>query len=91
MYITGYSLKAPNSTTVSNFIGNLYNNIDMVDKYLDLPKKAGHLLHIDKFDSKFFKFNKDQINGLDIQTRLLLETTYEALIDSGIKKIQIII
>ena len=91
MYITGYSIKAPNSNNISEFIKKLYDNINLSDKskrypkkYNDLPEFAGHLNNLEYFDNVFFKFNKKSLSGLDIQTRLLLEVTYEALLDANI-------
>jgi len=53
-----------------------------VQGYLDLPDRAGHLNEVNKFDAHFFKYNKPQTDGLDVQTRLLLECTFEAIQDA---------
>ena len=88
VFITGYSLRAPNSNNVKEFYQNLKNNTDMTSKskryneQLDLPKKTGTLNNIEKFDNEFFKFNINQVDKMDPSIRLLLEITHEALLDS---------
>ena len=44
----------------------------------------GKLKHIDKFDGLFFGIMDTMGDTIDPQSRILLETTYEAIIDSGI-------
>ena len=48
-----------------------------------LPKKNGKLKDLSKFDAEFFGVHPKQANTMDPQLRLLLEVTYEAIIDSG--------
>ncbi len=44
----------------------------------------GKLKNIDKFDGSFFGIMADIGDNLDPQIRILLETTYEAIMDAGI-------
>lgn len=50
---------------------------------MGLPEKTGNLLNIDKFDAAFFSINSKQSNFMDPQSRMLLEVTYECIIDAG--------
>lgn len=91
LYISGYSGRFPDCDNALKLFYNLNNKVDCVnaskrypDGYLGLPKRAGHLLEIDKFDNMFFKMNKTHVEGMDIQIRLLLEVVYEALVDSNL-------
>jgi fatty acid synthase len=57
--------------------------ISITPGYHGLPKRGGKLKDISKFDAAFFGVHGKQANGMDPQLRLLLEVTYEALIDAG--------
>lgn len=48
-----------------------------------LPRKMGQLKDISKFDSKFFGVHHKQAHLLDPQARILLESTYESIVDAG--------
>ena len=48
-----------------------------------LPKRSGKLKDISKFDATFFGVHPKQANGMDPQLRMLLEVTYEAIVDAG--------
>uniref|UniRef100_A0A1I7ZWW4 Fatty acid synthase n=1 Tax=Steinernema glaseri TaxID=37863 RepID=A0A1I7ZWW4_9BILA len=50
----------------------------------DLPKRHGKLPDLKKFDAQFFGVTPKQANFMDPQVRLLLEVTWEAMIDAGI-------
>lgn len=91
--ITGYSGKFPNSGDIHEFWEKLRSGTDLVGPskryppgYLGLPNRAGHLNDdvIDRFDMSFFKLNKKQTDGIDPQTRMLLECTVEALQDANV-------
>lgn len=49
----------------------------------NLPDRNGKMPNLDKFDSDFFGIPESEVNFIDPQERLLLEQTYEALIDAG--------
>ena len=87
--ISGYSGRFPDCPDVQSLYRRLRNGDDCVgpskrtpDGYLGLPSRAGHLLDIDRFDSRFFQLNKAHVDGMDIQIRMLLEVVYEALVDA---------
>jgi len=48
-----------------------------------IPKRFGKLKDLTKFDASFFGVHPKQANGMDPQLRILLEVTYEALLDAG--------
>jgi len=48
-----------------------------------VPKRCGKLKDLTKFDASFFGVHPKQANAMDPQLRMLLEVTYEALVDSG--------
>lgn len=39
--------------------------------------------NLDKFDAEFFGIPESEVNYIDPQERILLEGTYEAIIDAG--------
>lgn len=49
----------------------------------NLPGRNGKMPNLDKFDSEFFGIPESEVNYIDPQERLLLEATYEAIIDAG--------
>ena len=50
---------------------------------LGLPKRSGKLKDLTKFDAAFFGVHHKQANTMDPQLRMLLEVTYEAIVDAG--------
>ena len=49
----------------------------------EVPARTGKLYNIDKFDASFFGIHNKQAQSMDPQARMLLEKTYEALVDAG--------
>jgi len=49
----------------------------------EIPARAGKLYSIDKFDASFFGIHNKQADSMDPQCRMLLEKTYEAIVDAG--------
>ncbi|XP_013396069.1 fatty acid synthase [Lingula anatina] len=90
--ISGLSCRLPESENVQEFREHLLNGDDMVtedDRRWEpglhgLPRRNGKLKELRKFDSTFFGLNPKQANVMDPQLRILLEVTYEALVDAGI-------
>lgn len=50
----------------------------------EVPKRMGKVDDLDKFDADFFGFGHREAHAMDPQTRILLEHTYEALLDAGV-------
>jgi fatty acid synthase len=61
---------------------NLINHIFCID-HPKLPKFTGKVPNISKFDASFFGIDYKQAHIMDPQGRLLLERTYEAIVDAG--------
>ena len=48
-----------------------------------MNSRMGRVRNIDKFDGSFFGFLHTIANEIDPESRILLETTYEAIVDAG--------
>jgi fatty acid synthase, animal type len=90
--ISGTSGRFPNADNVADFAHSLYNKIDMVDdtekrwKHTnpEIPRRYGKINRMEKFDAHFFSVHHRQVNTMDPQCRMLLEHSYEAIIDAGV-------
>ncbi len=49
-----------------------------------MSHRMGKLKEIDKFDGPFFGLMSELADAIDPHSRILLETTYEAVCDAGI-------
>lgn len=92
--ITGFSGRLPESSNIDEFKRNLMEGIDMVNDddrrwpkgLYELPTRIGKIKDEDlqNLDAEFFKIHQKQAECMDPQMRMLLECTYEAIIDAGI-------
>uniref|UniRef100_A0A8B9BZ50 Fatty acid synthase n=1 Tax=Anser brachyrhynchus TaxID=132585 RepID=A0A8B9BZ50_9AVES len=90
--IAGIAGKLPESENLQEFWEKLLNGVDMVTEddrrwkpgMYGLPKRNGKLKDISKFDASFFGVHPKQAHTMDPQLRLLLEVSYEAILDGGI-------
>ncbi|NXD84156.1 FAS synthase, partial [Halcyon senegalensis] len=90
--IAGISGRLPESENLQEFWDNLMNGVDMVTEddrrwkpgLHGLPKINGKLKDISKFDASFFSVHPKLADVMDPQMRLLLEVSYEAILDGGI-------
>ncbi|NXG58624.1 FAS synthase, partial [Hemiprocne comata] len=90
--IAGIAGKLPESENLQEFWENLLNGVDMVTEddrrwkpgIYGLPKRNGKLKDISKFDASFFGVHPKQAHTMDPQLRVLLEVSYEAVLDAGI-------
>lgn len=92
--ITGFSGRLPESSNIEEFKRNLMEGIDMVNEddrrwprgLYELPTRIGKIKDEDlqNLDAEFFKIHQKQAECMDPQMRMLLECTYEAIIDAGI-------
>lgn len=48
-----------------------------------VPARTGKLKEISKFDAEFFGIHSKLANAMDVQLRILLEVTHEAILDAG--------
>lgn len=89
--ISGMAGKFPESDNMNELWDNLMNKVDMVtadDRRWEiglygLPSRLGKLKDLSKFDSTFFGVHPKQAHYMDPQLRILLESTYEAIVDAG--------
>src|SRR5882762_10069351 len=93
--IIGVSGRFPMADTLDDLFENLKNGVDCVDdisperiKQTTLApdrvyRKCGYLSDIDKFDHKFFSISQAEANAMCPEQRLLLETVYSTLENSG--------
>eukprot|EP00884_Botryococcus_braunii_P022876 jgi/Botrbrau1/9272/Bobra.180_1s0029.1 len=90
--VLGYSLRFPESDSPSTFWANLASGVDLqtsdarrwpVGLY-NLPPRTGKAPGLDLFDNTFFQVHGKQAQRMDPQQRKLLETGYEAWMDSGV-------
>ena len=49
----------------------------------EIPARTGNLYKIEKFDASFFGIHNGEAESMDPQCRMLLEKTYEAIVDAG--------
>ncbi|XP_064351418.1 fatty acid synthase [Camelus dromedarius] len=90
--IAGMSGKLPESENLEEFWANLIGGVDMVTDddrrwkagLYGLPRRSGKLKDLSRFDASFFGVHPKQAHTMDPQLRLLLEVTYEAIVDGGI-------
>ncbi|XP_029454886.1 fatty acid synthase [Rhinatrema bivittatum] len=90
--IAGMAGRLPESDNLHEFWENLLNGVDMVTEddrrwkpgLYGLPRRNGKLKEINKFDASFFGVHPKQAHTMDPQLRLLLEISYEAIVDGGI-------
>ncbi|KOC65238.1 Fatty acid synthase [Habropoda laboriosa] len=95
--ITGLSGRFPASDNVIQLKNNLMNKVDLITEnysrwrldHAEIPKDGGKLNGLSKFDAIFFGVHYKQAHTLDPMCRLLLEHSYEALLDAGINPRQI--
>ncbi|CAL8303726.1 unnamed protein product [Lota lota] len=90
--IAGISGRLPESENLEEFWHNLFNGVDMVTEddrrwkpgLYGLPKRNGKLKDISRFDATFFGVHPKQAHTMDPQLRLMLEVSYEAIVDGGL-------
>eukprot|EP00522_Entomoneis_paludosa_P007169 CAMPEP_0172448792 /NCGR_PEP_ID=MMETSP1065-20121228/7729_1 /TAXON_ID=265537 /ORGANISM="Amphiprora paludosa, Strain CCMP125" /LENGTH=3370 /DNA_ID=CAMNT_0013200381 /DNA_START=215 /DNA_END=10327 /DNA_ORIENTATION=+ len=91
--IVGYSLRAPNCRSVPEFAAALKSGQDLTTGdtryphgHLNLPPRQGRLHEddISSFDASFFGLSHKQAEAMDPLIRMLLQVSYEALLDAQI-------
>uniref|UniRef100_A0A671PGD7 Fatty acid synthase n=1 Tax=Sinocyclocheilus anshuiensis TaxID=1608454 RepID=A0A671PGD7_9TELE len=93
--IAGISGRLPESNNLEEFWQNLFNGVDMVTEddrrwkpgLYGLPRRNGKLKEINRFDAAFFGVHPKQAHTMDPQMRLMLEISYEAIVDGGINPV----
>jgi acyl transferase domain-containing protein/nucleoside-diphosphate-sugar epimerase/NADPH:quinone reductase-like Zn-dependent oxidoreductase/arylamine N-acetyltransferase/ectoine hydroxylase-related dioxygenase (phytanoyl-CoA dioxygenase family) len=75
VFVNGYATCGPGFQTASELCHGLLSQRDFASEEMDRKNQ---------FDSKFFYMSKEQSSCTDPQIRLLLELTYEALVETGV-------
>lgn len=90
VFVTGYSGRFPSSDSVKVFWNNLCAGKDLVGETKRYPSsfhglsgRQGEINETNKFDSAFFGIGAAQAACMDPQGRILLECTFEAVINAG--------
>ncbi|XP_003739693.1 fatty acid synthase [Galendromus occidentalis] len=89
--LTGISGYFPQCDSFDEFKEKLFQGVDMVTDdelrwprgLLGLPARSGKIKDLSRFDARFFGVTPRLANLMDPQLRMLLETTYEAIVDAG--------
>lgn len=89
--ISGISGRMPESNNMQEFRDHLMNKEDMVTAdnrrwevgLYGVPARNGKLKEITHFDAGFFGVPPKQADVMDPQLRMLLEVSYEAIVDAG--------
>ncbi|XP_050353260.1 fatty acid synthase-like [Nymphalis io] len=89
--ITGISGSFPDSDSVEHLQENLFNKVDLISgdsrrwkmNHPEIPQRTGKINNINKFDASFFNVRFKQAHTIDPMCRVLMEKTYEAIIDAG--------
>ncbi|XP_011636527.1 fatty acid synthase-like [Pogonomyrmex barbatus] len=95
--ISGIAGKFPDSDNMNQLRENLFNKVNLVrpdhDRWKiensNLPRYLGTIKNVKKFDADFFGFPSQEAHVLSPETRMLLERSYEAIIDAGINPKQL--
>lgn len=90
--ITGISGRLPESSSIEEFKQQLFDGVDLVTDderrwasgLYGLPTRTGKIKDLQYFDATFFGVHPKQAHVMDPQLRMLLELTYEAMIDAGV-------
>ncbi|XP_046415450.1 fatty acid synthase-like isoform X1 [Neodiprion fabricii] len=90
--ISGIAGRFPKSNNLTQFRENLMNKVDLITDddrrwntdHPDIPRRAGKINNIEKFDARFFGVHFKEAHSMDPMARMLLEHTYEAIIDAGV-------
>ncbi|KAL1486416.1 hypothetical protein MTO96_031396 [Rhipicephalus appendiculatus] len=89
--ISGFSAYFPQADHLTEFKEKLYAGVEMVTEddsrwppgYNGMPRLHGKIKDLSRFDAQFFSTHPKQAHVMDPQLRLLLETSYEAILDAG--------
>ncbi|XP_070148748.1 fatty acid synthase-like [Polyergus mexicanus] len=90
--ISGITGRFPNCDNIKEYQDNIFNKIDLgssdhqrwTNYIYEMPPRIGKMNNIQKFDAEFFNISAEEANVIDPASRMLLEHTYEAIIDAGV-------
>ncbi|XP_066594557.1 fatty acid synthase [Prorops nasuta] len=95
--ISGIAGRFPDSDNVNHLKENLYNKVDLISDdgrrwkldHPEIPQRTGKINNVTKFDASFFGVHFKQAHTMDPMCRMLLEHTFEALVDAGVNPRQL--
>ncbi|XP_046739713.1 fatty acid synthase-like [Diprion similis] len=95
--ISGIAGRFPESDNLITFRENLVNKVDLItdddrrwkSENPDIPQRTGKVNNIEKFDAEFFGVHFKEAHTMDPAARMILEHTYEAIIDAGVNPRQL--
>ncbi|XP_067204040.1 fatty acid synthase-like [Linepithema humile] len=92
--ISGIAGRFPKSDNISQLQENLFNKMDLGSDeerrwnhgkiFFDLPQRMGLINNCEKFDADYFEIPFNKVHIMDPQSKMLMEHTYEAIVDAGI-------
>ncbi|XP_077295461.1 fatty acid synthase-like [Arctopsyche grandis] len=90
--ISGIAGMFPDSDNVIELRENLFNKVDLVSgddrrwklSHPEIPQRTGKINHLNRFDASFFGVQSTRAHTMDPMCRLLLEKSYEAIVDAGV-------
>ncbi|XP_046609411.1 fatty acid synthase-like [Neodiprion virginianus] len=95
--ISGIAGRFPESNNLTSLGENLLNKVDVITdddrrwklENPDIPQRTGKVNNIEKFDAEFFEMHFKEAHTMDPAARMILEHTYEAIIDAGVNPRQL--
>ncbi|XP_029659420.1 fatty acid synthase-like isoform X2 [Formica exsecta] len=90
--ISGIAGRFPDSNNMNQLQENLLNKVNLLRAdhcRWKIARRMGVINNVEKFDADFFNVPFKQVHTLEPMTRMLLEHTYEAIIDAGINPKQL--
>ncbi|XP_067206014.1 fatty acid synthase-like [Linepithema humile] len=90
--ISGIAGRFPKSDNIRQLQENLFNKVDLGSDeerrwnhgHPDLPQRMGMIDNCEKFDADYFEIPFNEVHFMDPLSRMLMEHTYEAIVDAGI-------
>ncbi|XP_025162455.1 fatty acid synthase-like [Harpegnathos saltator] len=90
--ISGIAGRFPDTNNMKELQENLLNKVDLgsddnrrwSNVHYDMPSRLGKVNNADKFDAQYFDISPEEAHVTDPMCRMLLEHTYEAIIDAGV-------
>ncbi|XP_077275341.1 fatty acid synthase-like [Temnothorax americanus] len=89
--ISGIAGRFPNTNNLKELRENLLNKMDLGssdhgrwNNLYNMPHRIGKINNVEKFDPEFFNIPATEAHMMDPMARMILEHTYEAIIDAGV-------
>ncbi|XP_072750344.1 fatty acid synthase-like [Anoplolepis gracilipes] len=90
--ISGIAGRFPESDNIKHLQENLFNKVDLGSNdtrrwdhvHPEIPQRTGKINNMEKFDAEYFDIPFNEVALIDPMGRMLLEHTYEAIVDAGV-------